>query len=104
MSNIMVRLLTQQEVNIYIHRLLNLQIITNPYRARADFGPIYQSAPRGGKTKFSDFFFIGAARNKTVCKIRIFSYGLTQDILSKKSKSKGGRFKGLSLLEGINSF
>ena len=40
---------------------------------------------------FGIYFFIGAFATKRFARSRIFSYGLPQDILSKKTKSKRGR-------------
>ena len=63
-----------------------------------DFGPIYQSALRGGKTNFLDFFFIGASATKMFPRSRIFRYGLPQDILNKREKSReGGAYSAPSL-------
>ena len=36
------------------------------------FGPIFQSALRGRRTKFCDFFFRRDIRNKKVCKFKNF--------------------------------
>ena len=41
---------------------------------------------RRGKTKILDFFFIGASAIKSWEKLRIFSYGLPEDFLSKGQK------------------
>ena len=43
-----------------------------PSQARAVFGPIFQSALRGGKTKFFDLFFHRGICNRKVCKIKNF--------------------------------
>ena len=66
-------------------------------------GPIFQSALRGGKTKFVDFSFIGASETKRFARSRIFRYGLPQDILSKWEKKHGreGRTAPLPMGEGV---
>ena len=71
---------------------------SEPFLAQAVFVPIFQRAPR---------VFHRGIRNKKVYKVKNLSYGLPQDILSKKAKSKGGRdvqhppdpcFEGLIIL------
>ena len=59
------------------------------------FGPIFKSALRGGKSKFFDFFFIGASATKKFAKSNIFRYGLPLDILSKRQKT--------TWIRGLNS-
>ena len=44
-----------------------------PFQARAVLGPIFQSAPRGVKTIFFVFFFIGASSIKRFAKSGILS-------------------------------
>ena len=53
------------------------------------FGPIFQSALRGSKTKWL-IFFIGASAIKKFVRPRIGRYRLPKDILSKGQKNKGG--------------
>ena len=54
------------------------------------FGPILQSALRGGKTKSFDLIFIGASTIKSCVRSRIFRYDLPKDNLSKGQKTWGG--------------
>ena len=49
-----------------------------------------KSALREGKTKFLEFFFIGASAIKSWEKSRIFRYGLPGDFFSKGQKTTGG--------------
>ena len=49
-----------------------------------------KSALRGSKTKFFEFFFIGASAMKSWKKSRIFRYRLPKDFLSKGQKTTGG--------------
>ena len=80
-------------LNFYISTLFLR--FANPLRAltlpsTGGFWTDFQSALRGGKTIFL-IFFIGASAKKRFARSKIFGYGLPQDILSKKAKSKGGR-------------
>ena len=59
------------------------KILINPFGHGRFFGPIFQSALRGGKTKFFDFFFIGASAIKSFVRSTIFRYELPNGILSK---------------------
>ena len=55
-----------------------------PSQALGGFGPIFKSALRGRGTKFFDFFFIGTFATKSFARSRIFRYGLSHDIWSKR--------------------
>ena len=67
--------------------------------------PHFKVLWEGGKTKFLDFFFIGASATKRFARSRIFRHGCLMIILSKgKKKGKVGRtappppwFKGLTI-------
>ena len=60
-----------------------------PFRLWSVFGPMFQSALRKDKTKFFNFFFIGASAVKSFLRTRIFRYGLPRDILRKWQKKQG---------------
>ena len=51
-----------------------------------------KSALREGKTKFLEFFFIGASAIKSWEKSRIFRYGLMEIFLVKGKKPQGGAY------------
>ena len=57
--------------------------------AMGGFGPIFQSALKGGQTNFIDFF-IGASAIQSFVRSGIFRYGLPNHILSLGAKNRGG--------------
>ena len=71
-------------VRLPAQRIPGLRYSQVKSRARAVFGPIFQSALGGGKIKFRFFLYIGASETK---RSRIFRYWLPQDILSKRQKN-----------------
>ena len=73
--------------------------------------PYFKVLWQGGKTKFLDFFFIGASATKRFARSRIFKYGCLMIFLSNREKEGIGRsvqrppppppwFKGLNNYPG----
>ena len=59
-------------------------------------GGFWTDFQRGGKTKFFDFFSLGASATKRFARSIIVRYGLRQDILSRRQKAReGGALRAL---------
>ena len=67
---------TANEVTVTLSRMAGFQ---NPY-----FKVLWE----GGKTKFLDFFFIGASATKRLARSRIFRYGCLMIIWSNRQKER----------------
>ena len=66
------------------------------------FRPIFRSALREDKTKFLDFFFIGASATKRFARSRFFRYGCLMIILSNRQKERGGGVQRTPCFKGLN--